>query len=210
LGFGNSTAHQLKGEQMGKRIGLGLVAALLWTAAPVQAALITWTLQDVIFDDGGTATGFVTFDPTIPFLPDLYHRQYLSRFDIKTTAGTQITAPFEYTPANTDAYVPYYISFFSAPESSGPRHGLPQHILHLSIRGRFPATGGTVEIFPDASRDVFNLGDRIIARSIVSGSLNGVIVPEPGAFAFLGIALVIFSASRASGFRRCRKLSASD
>src|SRR5215207_6715676 len=140
------------GTTVGKRIVMVLAAASLWAAGSVDAKLITWTLHDVTFGDGGTASGFFTFDPTIP-ASHSHQKQYLTAFNIKTTAGSIMTAPFEYSPANTDASVPWFVNFFSAPESPAPRHGLPQHVLHLFVDGRFPAAGGRVEILSADSTD---------------------------------------------------------
>jgi hypothetical protein len=175
-----------------------LLAILGTTTFDSRAALITWTLQNVTFADGGTASGFVTFDPSAPHTPGFAN--YLTNFDIKTTAGTVFTAPFEYTPANTDAYVPYYVSFFSAPESSSPRHGLPQHTLRLKAQGEFPTMGGRVEILVDASEEKFvgedfPSDDSLLFRSISGGSLVGVLVPEPATPAFVGIGLALLGLS---------------
>ena len=82
-----------------------------FVSVPSHAVLVTWTLQDVPFDDGGTASGFVIFDPSVPVIPGLSNTRYLSNFDIKTAAGTVFTVPFEYTPNNTDASEPYYVHF---------------------------------------------------------------------------------------------------
>ena len=41
-----------------------LAGALILAASSGHAKLLTWNLQDVRFDDGGTATGFFVFDPT--------------------------------------------------------------------------------------------------------------------------------------------------
>ena len=115
-------------------------ALSMLVGVPSHAVLVTWTLQDVTFDDGGTASGFVIFDPSVPVIPGLSNTGYLSNFDIKTTAGTTFTAPFEYTPKNTDASEPYYVHFFSAPGSISPRHGLPQRWLDIHALNAFPAT----------------------------------------------------------------------
>jgi len=115
---------------------------------PSYAVLVTWTLQDVTFDDGGTASGFVSFDPSLPYMPKLFDTRYLSNFDIKTTGGMVFTAPFEYTPKNTDASEPYYVHFFSAPGPYKPstrlattlaRHSRAQRV---SSHGRFRSNSG--------------------------------------------------------------------
>ena len=49
---------------MSKVLRIALTASLIFLAATqVQAALLTWRLQDVHFDDGGIAVGFFQYDP---------------------------------------------------------------------------------------------------------------------------------------------------
>jgi len=174
-----------------------------FVSVPSHAVLVTWTLQDVTFDDGGTASGFVTFDPSMPYIPGLSNSRYLSNFDIKTTAGTVFTAPFEYTPKNTDASEPYYVHFFSAPGPISPRHGLPQRWLDIHVLNVFPATGGSVAILGDFSGETFvgediSSGNGVQHRSITGGSLIGVVAPEPSTLGFvaIGMALLALVSSR--------------
>ena len=83
---------------MSKVLRIALTASLFFlAAAQVQAALLTWSLQNVRFDDGGTAVGFFRYDPTSPpcggfdacigVVPD---------FNITTSPG--FAFPNEYTP----------------------------------------------------------------------------------------------------------------
>lgn len=171
-----------------------------FVSVPSHAALVTWTLQDVTFDDGGTASGFVTFDPSVSDISGLSNTRYLSNFDIKTTAGTVFTAPFEYTPKNTDASEPYYVHFFSAPGSISPRHGLPQRWLDIHALNAFPATGGSVAILGDASDETFvgedfSSSNRVRHRSITGGSLVGMVAPEPSALGFVAIGIALLGLS---------------
>ena len=167
-----------------------------FVSVPSHAVLVTWTLQDVTFDDGGTASGFVSFDPSLPYMPKLFDARYLSNFDIKTTAGTVFTAPFEYTPKNTDASEPYYVHFFSAPGSISPRHGLPQRWLDIHALNAFPATGGSVAILGDSSDETFvgqdfSSGNGVHHRSITGGSLVGVVAPEPSTLGIVAIGMAL-------------------
>src|SRR4051794_9553685 len=65
-----------------------LATLSLLVTAPAHAALITWTLENVAFDDGGTASGFFTLDPT--------KADSVSDFDILSTRLN--LGAFEYTP----------------------------------------------------------------------------------------------------------------
>lgn len=57
------------------------VALLAITAMPARASVIDWTLQDVVFTDGGTASG--------TFSTDSATGDVLS-FDVTTTSGTEL------------------------------------------------------------------------------------------------------------------------
>ena len=80
-----------------KLVSIAVASLLFLAAAQVQAALLTWRLEDVNFDDGGTAIGFFRYDPTTPpcngfdacigVVPD---------FDITTSPG--FAFPNEYRP----------------------------------------------------------------------------------------------------------------
>ncbi len=69
----------------------------------VQATVVQWQLQNVRFDDGGIATGFVSVDidrdglgPTPGSSPQLVD------WDIEVRGGNTVKfPPFEYTPAST-------------------------------------------------------------------------------------------------------------
>jgi hypothetical protein len=64
-----------------------LATLSLWVTAPAHAAVITWILDNVAFDDGGTASGFFTLDPA--------KADSVSNFDIVTTRPG---LAFSYTP----------------------------------------------------------------------------------------------------------------
>jgi hypothetical protein len=157
-----------------------------------HAVLITWTLQNVTFSDGGRASGFVQFDPSAP------GSQHLANFDIRTTAGTALSEPFEYTRLNTDASRPYSVHLFSAPGTVSPRHGLPQRWLDLQPVQGFPTTGGLVEILADASGETLVSADPeqdhgISSRVVDGGFMFGVPVPEPSHGVFISGGLVFLA-----------------
>ena len=132
-----------------------LAAGLLWMADSAEAALVTWTLRNVTFNDGGTASGFFALDPT--------QTDASVNFDIKTTAGTSITSvfprPFEYTPSNS--FTDYVsdptsseLSFLTTADdpscSPGPLHFSCGHALFLLFDGPgLPADGGAASLWED-------------------------------------------------------------
>ena len=61
-----------------------IVAIFFGLVISAQATPITWQMQDVTFDDGGIATGFLTFDYDINSILD---------WDITTSGGDEMTFP---------------------------------------------------------------------------------------------------------------------
>src|SRR5690242_2828715 len=92
------TAKETVVIEIGAR--LFLFITLVFAGGSAQAVLVTWTLHNVTFSDGGTASGFVTFDPSVGEDLNPLNRSYLTNFDITTTAGSVFPQTFEYTPAN--------------------------------------------------------------------------------------------------------------
>jgi hypothetical protein len=64
-----------------------LVLILLTVASAANAAPVSWTINDAVFDDGGVLTG--------QFDHDAVANQY-SNISIHTTAGTFLTEPADY------------------------------------------------------------------------------------------------------------------
>jgi len=158
-----------------KRLILGF--ALSVAASISHATVVTWNLQNVAFDDGGTASGFFTIDTATGNAAD---------FDVKTTAGTTITSAFEYSPANAQ--------FAEASTSGGtfavihtPNQPLPQHAFELLLdKDLLTTTSGTVQIVQGpSSAEIVLLGDgtRLIRSMNDGGSITA--VPEPSIFVLL-------------------------
>ena len=74
-------------------LGLALLAAV----GAASATLVTWTLQNVRFDDGGTAAGFFVYN-TEGHPPD-FPNDLLEAFDVKVSGGDISTFPPSHTPA---------------------------------------------------------------------------------------------------------------
>ena len=82
---------------MKKLMRVLLSVLLSVTAAWSQAALITWELRDVRFNDGGILTGFFVLDTESPLQP------LVDRY-LKVSGGdTQAFPGFEYTKSNSGA-----------------------------------------------------------------------------------------------------------
>src|SRR5262245_13387525 len=182
---------------MSKVLRIGLTASLfLLAASQTQATLLTWNLQNVNFDDGGTAIGFFEYDPTAP--PCNSTRECIGvvpHFDITTTPGFAL--PNEYKPiaAGGRAFV-----VFAAPTGIriGGDSGFGGTQLNLLFDESLPPEGGIV---PIASGSNENFAEPFIfrQRQITSGSVTT--VPEPDSWALLvtlGGALLVFLRRRTS------------
>ena len=88
-----------------------LALLFMMTCGPVWAVPVTWTLEDVVFDDGGTLTGSFVFDVDSEevvqvyqhVVSDLYYQAFYSDIAIRTT-GPDPEIPNSVFSA-TDSYV---------------------------------------------------------------------------------------------------------
>lgn len=175
-----------------------LPLALLSCCAVVAAAPIKWTLTDVSFTDGSTATGSFTFDP------DTFERPgtNLTDYQVKLNGGSRL-ADYLYVPSNPLSNIMVYS--YIAPggrnvEVINPfgRTGtvaLPRIVLlYLAPVSFLTNAGGTVLLDPALSTG--QLSDLEVSYSIVplrSGSLVGssaVPIPEPTSLALVCAGLV--------------------
>jgi hypothetical protein len=182
---------------------LAVVAVLILGAdmRAAQATVIEWHLQNVRFDDGGSATGFISLDvdhngfgPTPGSLPELVD------WGIKVRGGdTANFPPFEYTPASTfssHADGSSLIFFTNQMVPGGDPSQL--RMLYLVTNPKMTDAGGKVilDVANDQSRESWN---PLPTRSVF-GELTA--VPEPSNVTFLALGLVmlvVFSARREHG-----------
>jgi hypothetical protein len=210
-------------------IRLVLIAALLLRVSLAQAALVTWTLQSVTFDDGGTATGSFTLD-TAKIDPKSLGNPIAS-FDIKTTPGTSVTTEAEYSSSAPGAAAQ---SFYVAKEARFP--GEPPGVSHdarigifipdpadpnnfnkdlrellLGFNDDLNAAGGTVNVAVSFGAglefirsEAGGASGLFAERAVVGGSVSAPAVPEPDAYAFacLGAALLLLFRGRFGNDRR--------
>lgn len=144
-----------------------LSAMALAFGAGEASADIVFTLKDVTFDDGGTATGTFTTDDTLT---------NLISFDILTSGGT--LAGFDYLPGTTT-------SFSSLPTILVLDATNPDHLIELTFTG-LTAAGAPIKIgqFDSFEQDPSGTHRQVIAGSVVGGTA----VPEPSSLALAGIA----------------------
>lgn len=152
-----------------KRLQLrsGLLAGLVLMAASLsaQAAPITWTLDNVTFTDGGTATGSFTIDAAA---------KTWSAFDI-VTAGPALSG-FNYNPTNSGLYFNGF-----GPNSFTIMPGDGHRYITFSFLEALNETGNTRVILTDSSWECMNCSPwRYMSGSVTSLAAD---VPEPGTVA---------------------------
>ena len=165
-----------------------LLATLLLLAAPLaQASPVQWTLNNVQFNDGGTASGSFTYDADL----NLY-----SSIAMVTTGGSLFSGWF-YDGFATDQ--PQTATQLVARNGTGATFAGTKL---FTLRPDSPLTNaggvrnllaGTTGIVPGGSFEVVCAVAGACAappqRLVVSGTLSAAVVPVPGAIALLGSAL---------------------
>lgn len=175
--------------EMRRALRIVLAASLfLFAAWPVQATPLTWTLQDVRFDDGGLASGFFVFDPeTIEF--DQGTQEWTATpptiFDIETT-GPVVGGEFRYQPPQ-----PAFICESHRCSDFGIYFGTFL-ILVLEFDAPLPVAGGTV---PVGGKEML-FEEFGFVRQISSGSVTT--LSEPVSYALLGLGLSLLAVVRSA------------
>ncbi len=171
------------------RVSFAAITLFLLFCPLVSADSVTLTLRNVVFDDGGTATGTFVF-------------YSVDRFDwsFTTSGGNQSLFPaFTYTPGTSTLFGvnrgqnPYNWIIIHAPSN------IPNsRVLILGLNGAFPLSslppgGVNIPLFTNGQRFPTFEGNAIAnipgnGRSVVSGyvELRGNLVPEPSTLLLLG------------------------
>ena len=156
-----------------RRIIISIVLTLI--ASSIHAAPITWTLENVTFADGGTATGSFAFDS----VTDTY-----SGISITTQGGDAVAFPgLSYTELFTEA--------LSTNLSLQTQTAYGGHGFGLKFDSALSDAGGIISIVtPDDVSVEINLGGpgTGFVRYIESGTVSA--IPVPAAVWLFGSALV--------------------
>ena len=157
----------------------------------VEATLIQWTLSDVAFNDGGTASGSFLYDADI---------QSVTGYDVTTTAGTALPG---------DQYVdlfgtqpPYPAASFAIIDIQNPADFTGSPFLAFSFASPLSNAGGTIPLRHTISEGFCSNATCSFGnyrRSIADGVVIGNPIPEPGTIALVAAALAGFGIRRAFG-----------
>jgi hypothetical protein len=162
-----------KGDKMNRILCASAVALLSMSSEQLQAAPIQWTLQNVTFDDGGTANGSFVYDADLGNGPTA-----LSSISITTTSGSAFSGT-----SYTSAY------FTSLPNWLAVTQGT--HGLHMQFLSPLTNAGGTIAldlVYAGNQLQEFTVPGGVNLRAIASGSVASV-VPVPAAAWLIGGAL---------------------
>jgi hypothetical protein len=169
------------------------MCALALSVVTANASLLTWNLEDFVFNDGGTASGSFTFDPTTG---------HYTNISIVTTAGTaQPGRSYDISDPVSQGNSTFLAVVNSANLAS--LNGSP----FLAFQWAVPltSTGGTVGV--DLNSFHYEgtcanaaCGGFAVDRFLVSGDITTA-VPEPSTWAmmilgFFGIGFMAYRRSR--------------
>ena len=174
-------------------LALGIAAA----APHAQAAPLQWSLSDVGFLDGGTASGSFDFDANTTTYSDI---------DITTTTGTDFAGAAYTALAPGPTYVPsdevvFFVTTTQADLSGTPLLGflLPEPLTDLG--GAIPLASSVEEYTClDATCQTADPLRTVEAGFVTTLSLGeappGQAVPEPATFAILGAGVIGLGVAR--------------
>lgn len=185
-------------------IARALSAFVLMTAFSAMATPVTWNLKNVVFTDGGTASGSFVFDADIGF-------GGYSNIAITTSNFGAFGAIYGTPNPAFPGYSTFLIALAAIPPFAADLTGTP--VLGLSFSSALTNSGGTLDIlFPYPTGFTF---ERVCAntgctgtsgpvRTLVSGQVT-TSVPEPSTMALTAVALLCVGLTK----RRKARLNAS-
>jgi len=161
-----------------KAAAIGL--ALFLTASISNAVPIQWTLSGVTFNDGNTASGSFIFDATASTFSSLL---------ISTTSGfTYATKELSAVPFGVNASGIELVDGFVAGDNVG------KSIMNLDFLSALTDAGGVIGLltgFPSFEGQCIaaDCSSGRVFRTVTSGSVVGVAIPEPSVLVLLMLGL---------------------
>lgn len=167
----------------GTRNLAGATLLALAVATPAAAAPVLWTLSDVVFHDGGTASGSFVYDADL---------NAYSSIDITTTAGTEQSGAHYTQWTSLYPHTAEEVVFVEDGAGIDLTGAAVFQILYAPLTnagGIGDLSAGFEAICADAGCTT------IVGSQRLFGANNGILaaanaVPEPGSIAILGTALL--------------------
>ena len=178
---------------------------LLWLAASANAGQVLWTLNDITFSDGGTASGSFIFnaDSGTACSTGASPCGTFSDVDITTTTGSALSAA-TYTfvcgtdDPSCDAVSPDSTEVQFLTSNSSSQEGNQAIAFFFTAPGPLPPagltdSGGTIDM---SNTTVGVIGESYCStedcgpptgssRASVTGTVTGVAIPEPGTWGLM-------------------------
>lgn len=146
----------------------------------VNAAPVTWTLNDVHFDDGGTAVGSYDYDAVANIYSNVF---------ITTTEGSIFSGSSYNDACNVSTCHPDFID--SRPVFENVTGTYIERLLVFSLQGAMTNSGGVLQILAGGIGCELSceVDDALRSRIVVAGSVSA--VPVPAAAWLFGSALAV-------------------
>ena len=148
---------------------------ILAASSPVKAVVVNWTLNDVTFNDGGTATGGfqTTFNDDETFIPfPLDGSSPINKLDIFVSSGDENNfRNLRYQVSDIDWFDKSKLDL-----DANQTNFFEESYFDIFFDPALTSKGGTVSI---SGFELYTIEGVIFGRGITAGTLTGKPVPEP-------------------------------
>lgn len=172
-----------------RAIALFVVAMTLGLAAEAHAAVIRYTFVNFTFEDGGTATGFLDWDTSLPDIVSQFSGASVN-YDITVAGGDTLDFPaFNYTDEAAGPIVsPGDVGINPLLVIGDVNSGLARQIAILPNGAALGVDLNIPLLISNANTgEKRQLGDPIGERQQETGALVGEVIPEPASATLLAI-----------------------